>query len=294
MAYNTTDFCLHKCGKMQNICCIYNPNVFGYKCGPKAEELKFGEREKKFLVHIHNQHRQNAASGLLKHKNLNAFRAANMHVVSYSEQLAYSARCWSNQCKLTASRCRAVEGNQRLGEILCFEKREDDDKEVIPELTKEIIEKCLTRLVKKFSARFTKEIIDSFVSPIGNKADDVLDKQAIQSIWAKTRFFGCHRIKFPHSEPGHMILLHICHYLPRLVQHKPIFIRGTPGNHCIFGSTEEPVNEEYPKLCGVVRSLKDDTWQAPFLGRGNILRYFYWNINTLTLSLIFIDLFIDL
>ncbi|KAK9752321.1 Leucine rich repeat [Popillia japonica] len=220
---NTTDFCKQNCGRQKNICCVYSAHGFGPHC-----------------------------KGLAQGKNC------------YSRQLEYSSSCWARQCKISHSRCRAVEDGT-LGEITCFIEHLDVHDSQIPIVMRKLFTQCLSTTVSRFQLNFTKEFIEELYWPIGG--DDETNRAAIQIIWSKARYIGCTLIKYKHPNPipelgeYEMILLQVCHFFPDANKQrgKPVFRIGKPAGDCPDG--EQP-NEQFPELCGVIRSIDDDLWIA--------------------------------
>ncbi|GJQ86274.1 hypothetical protein Trydic_g8970 [Trypoxylus dichotomus] len=254
---NTTNWCKLKCKAMKNICCIYDTNDFGRLCEGRAQTIEYHADDRIEMVGIHNKFRYILAKGNFDYPGLNGTQAANMHVLSYSKQLEFSAGCWARQCRLHRSRCRSVEDG-RVGEIVCYEDHIDVDDDMLHDIGIRMLEFCLQHKVRQSSVKYTHNNIDSLVLPL--TGDDVINREAVQSMWATTRYVGCTRVKFPHTKPNYMIYLQVCHYYPRgNVLKKSIFIRGEPGSKC---PADGGVNMQYSALCGDIRPLEFDNWQA--------------------------------
>lgn len=261
---NTTDFCKQNCGRQKNICCVYSAHGFGPHCKGLAQVFILDVIERTALVNLHNQFRVKIATGQFPYRNLDKFKASDMHVLSYSRQLEYSSSCWARQCKISHSRCRAVEDGT-LGEITCFIEHLDVHDSQIPIVMRKLFTQCLSTTVSRFQLNFTKEFIEELYWPIGG--DDETNRAAIQIIWSKARYIGCTLIKYKHPNPipelgeYEMILLQVCHFFPDANKQrgKPVFRIGKPAGDCPDG--EQP-NEQFPELCGVIRSIDDDLWIA--------------------------------
>ncbi|KAK9730620.1 hypothetical protein QE152_g14364 [Popillia japonica] len=206
-----------------------------------------------------------------------------MHVLSYSKQLEYSASCWARQCKASRSRCRKVEDGL-VGETICHVTIREVFDSQVGAITTSSMESCLEQTVSKFQINFTENLIDSIKYPRGG--DDEMNRGAVQMIWAKTRYIGCHRIKYKYPQPEplfnevYMVILHVCHFFPASEDEKTIFMIGIPARTC---DHNEAPNSQYPSLCGVIRDLADDPWD------GNSNRN-TWNVilNSILLYILYI------
>ncbi|GJQ86275.1 hypothetical protein Trydic_g8971 [Trypoxylus dichotomus] len=209
------------------------------------------------LMHVHNKFRYFIAKGDFNHIGLKNTPAANMHVLSYSKQLEFSAGCWARQCRKDHSGCRAVK-EDILGEIVCSQEHIDLDDSLLHITSLRLLKACLEEKVRKSRINFTHSVIDSLQFPSGHTG--LINLDALQIMWADTRYVGCSRVKFQHPTPSRMVFLQVCHYFPRANSMKhPIFVRGEPTSKCQHGESATP---QYSTLCGDIRPIKLDNWQA--------------------------------
>ncbi|KAK9721749.1 Cysteine-rich secretory protein family [Popillia japonica] len=213
----TSNFCEIKCGWKKHICCIYGYD-FGPKCYTRPILQHIGEMEKEAIVDIINSIRNEVASGNASRGDLRRLTASNMHSVSYSRKLEYTASCWAKQCIPHHSRCRSIEDG-RLGETICvshgFTRR-------ITNFSENLFLQCPRNMMKQFP-EFSMSIIDQLALP--TFGDDEKHRESVQLIWARTRFIGCSRVVYPHNRRGFSNVLIVCHFFPSgNVLEAPIFL----------------------------------------------------------------------
>lgn len=258
-----TDFCKVKCKFKKNVCCLYSVERFGPDCGENASVIPITEEDIRLILDTHNSLRDEVAGGMSRRADLRGLTAANMHVLSYSKELAYSASCWAKQCKLSHSRCRAIKDGL-AGETICW-----DDSPKSSNATVEVARRLLTRcpyIHFNNLPKFNYKIINN----LGHirKGDDERNRETVQVIWAMTRYIGCSRVVFPHADPLRDIVLLVCHYFPSgNILNNPVFVLGAPSSQCTHNETS---NDAYNNLCGEVRAMNEDVWLS-----GSLRIYIY-------------------
>ncbi|GJQ80846.1 hypothetical protein Trydic_g14108 [Trypoxylus dichotomus] len=262
-----TNFCRQKCGFKLNICCIYPTTDFGSDCGDGGVLVPIETADIKEILKAHNTLRNEVAAGTSSRGDLRGIQAANMHVLSYSKELAYSARCWAMQCRLGHSRCKAI-GAGMAGETICW-----DAALITGNQSEDRFYKMLTKCPRIHFTNFpllTTKTIDNLTYPRGG--DDERNRETLQVLWAKTQYIGCSRVSFPHLDPLRNVLLLICHFFPMgNILWKPVFIRGPPASRCTDNETR---NDVYRHLCGDIRPLNEDYWlSAVSIANCNVYRY---------------------
>lgn len=239
------DYCKLKCtlqGNLPNIVCERNKcDLDGERCGPKATiELFKGDRVDEMLK-IHNELRQKLASG--SDTRGGNGKAADMNVISYHKELAFTAQCLADFC-LYDHKCGRTPSFSYVGQNLYQVKRT----QTTPKLDKEQIRACVTA--------WYDEIVDSDASLISSfKHTQKVTGHFTQLVWSKTKYVGCGAATYDKT------LLIVCNYGPGgNMMRKPVYTKGEPCSKCQGGTS---CNKKYNALCG---EIKNDVSYKPPMG----------------------------
>ncbi|GJQ80847.1 hypothetical protein Trydic_g14109 [Trypoxylus dichotomus] len=251
----TTNFCRHKCGFKYNICCVYkSPEIAGPLCRDHMEAIEMLESDRLVVLDAFNKIRNLTAGGEAPRVHLRGIYAANMHILSYSKQLEYTAACWAKQCRLNHSRCRANEYGA-IGEAICWKLAESS---MVRRSFHKLLARCPGYYMNSYPDIHTK-VIDSVTFP--TMGDDERNRETTQLLWAETKYVGCFAVSYPHVVSDERIVLLVCHFAPAgNVIGKSVFTRGKPCTECPLNV---PCSSLYKNLCGSIRPFKQDMWIPP-------------------------------
>ncbi|KAK9721751.1 Cysteine-rich secretory protein family [Popillia japonica] len=185
-----TNFCNYKCDLRKNICCLYSTTKFGDDCGDSAVVMDLSDDEIEIMVSKLNELRNQIAAGKSVRSDIRGITAADMHALSYSRELAYSASCWAMQCKLAHSRCKASKDGV-LGETICWQSTLKE-KNATAEVARQVLTKCPAVQMQNHPQLTTKVIDQLTFTSVG---DDEKNRETIQLMWAKTEYIGCSRLE---------------------------------------------------------------------------------------------------
>lgn len=249
-----TNFCNYKCDLRKNICCLYSTTKFGDDCGDSAVVMDLSDDEIEIMVSKLNELRNQIAAGKSVRSDIRGITAADMHALSYSRELAYSASCWAMQCKLAHSRCKASKDGV-LGETICWQSTLKE-KNATAEVARQVLTKCPAVQMQNHPQLTTKVIDQLTFTSVG---DDEKNRETIQLMWAKTEYIGCSRVRAQHADPLKYIIILVCHYFPAgNIGEQPVFRRGPPVSKCVNNDSRNPI---YENLCGDVRPANEDYWK---------------------------------
>ncbi|GJQ68622.1 PI15 [Trypoxylus dichotomus] len=174
---NSVDYCALKCekpggGLVENTAC--KCKVDKSACGGDPNILPPDEETKKFIVQVHNDLRQQLASGKTSLPG-----ASNMIALTYSDALEHVAACWNKRCKFAHDECRRTEKFKVAGQNLFLSTYPNcEGKDTF----------------KKASTDWFNEIKDAPLSCIRKYSG--CSGHFTQMVWAETTHIGCARIKY--------------------------------------------------------------------------------------------------
>lgn len=199
-----------------------------YLCGlhpdcPAPAQYGLSENDEEYIITLLNDLRHNFA----KEK-----QAANMHVLSYSNELALSAQCSTNRCRSEADNCRITPNYLSVGQVWYSGSKLHAKFDSIYQAIN--------------NTWFNESII--FQGSYEKYKFDYKTTSFSQLVWAKTRVVGCGRTKYASRVEI------ICNYAPSgNIEEEPVFISGPPCSQC---ESNETCNGKYSNLCGNISSDK--------------------------------------
>lgn len=235
-----------QCG-LDHTVCVREPCGPNKYCGQFFKQ-SFDDPSKELVVHLHNEFRHKIATG--QDQQGGHEEASNMHVLSYSKELAFVAQCWANNCKSSSKShdtCRSTSKFRTVGQNIYHRSANKSEDDV---LDFQHLREALVYMYREIRYT-TAPMIDSYTYT--RKAE-----RFTQMIWARTTEVGCGRARFG-NDRVRMVL--VCNYgVKGNVEGNTIYKRGKPCSEC----GNEPCNTKYPGLCGKIRPLSKDKWTSPF------------------------------
>lgn len=251
----STDFCRYRCVMRMNICCIYRGrHNMGRNCKGRMKVIQLYEEDKNLILNAFNGIRNLTAGGESPRESLHGVYASNMHILSYSKQLEFTAACWAKQCYIGHSRCKANEFGT-LGETICWKRSVP---QAVGNVYKRLLRECPFWHIHNYP-ELRIGVIDTVTFPVvGN---DERNRESTQIIWADSQFVGCFVVNYPDMTKLMRITLVVCHFSPAGNKAgQSVFIRGKPCSDC---AVDETCNVRYKNLCGTIRPQKEDLWIPP-------------------------------
>lgn len=216
-------------GGLKNIICERGTcKLDPKKCGKTGKIQKFLGDKIEWVVDEHNKYRQKIANGE-DTRNGNG-KAANMLVMSYHSELAFTAQCLANYC-LYEHKCGRTTGWSYVGQNLLTKW----SSRKAPSLSKKMIAETVYEWYIELLDG-DESVIDHFHLTANQTA------HFTQVIWAKTYFVGCGA-----SNYNKRIFI-VCNYAPGgNILGTGVYIRGEPCSKC---PNDTKCSIEYPGLCG--------------------------------------------
>ncbi|EEZ99142.2 CRISP/Allergen/PR-1-like Protein [Tribolium castaneum] len=237
------------CGKVEHSACKCS------RAGGREElDLKNITNFRKLLLDLHNEARNNVASGKETRGELTS--ASNMMAVSYSLELEYFARCYMRNRftgRLEPGNCRVMSNGRKAGQCVIGSKGKQTDLSWV----KKAFEQWMGQI-----QYIRKRYIDSYSLPSGGDGEN---GDFIEIMWAAVNEIGCARIyakdikKLKYIMPYETGL--ICNYGITISEDqnlspnepgRPVFKRGKPCSEC---PEFTKCNKEYTSLCGEIAPL---------------------------------------
>lgn len=237
-------FCSLPCklqGGLKNVVCERTHcGLDGRKCGPKGKEFKFRGNFIDCVLNVHNKLRNKIAKGEDTRGGNSA--ASNMMVLSYHQELAFTAQCLANYC-IFDHKCGRTKSFSTVGQNLWTKW---SSKGVGP-LSEKLVEDAITNWYEEI-VDGDKDLIDRF------KTTKKKTGHFTQAIWAETKYVGCGASTYDNR------MLIVCNYAPagNMLTGK-VYKRGTACSECPKGVQ---CNKKYPGLCGQINNKLD--YKSPF------------------------------
>lgn len=222
---STIDYCDLNCRADVNTVC----EMKLHKCQllpscPVRTRFGLNLEEERTITHLHNKLRDDFAGG--KDKNFKEVKVANMQVLSYSYELAYSAQCHANKCWMERDLCRRTPRFGLVGQSY-----------------------YRGRALKTPILNINEAINTEWYNDWRNWKSDAShyefahnDNRFVQLIWAETTHLGCGRTSFEGLNDI------VCNYYTEgCVANESVFTKGEPATKCEEG--QKP-NNIYTNLCG--------------------------------------------
>ncbi|KAF6201465.1 hypothetical protein GE061_003856 [Apolygus lucorum] len=229
------DWCKLRCdGDVEHTMCIYKPHRNFGNCTNIEDILT--QEDRKELLHMHNEYRNELAGGLKK----GWPRAANMREMSWDDASESVALRWAQQCVEGYDECRRTIEFPYVGQTYAVE----DDTDVYPTHTGGF-HLWVDRLAMIDNP---ESIIERFPG----------DKSAFftQVVWADSFKLGCSAIKTElHYDKVYKAVILVCNYGPEgNVWDAKMYEIGEPCSKCPSG-TECNQHSAYPHLCALTTSF---------------------------------------
>lgn len=239
-------YCFLKCeNKTKNIVC-QRSNIAckpARACG-RSRTFTLAPLEIEAIVKEHNRIRQKVTIG-----QYDLPKASNMRNILYNSELALSAQCLANTCKVRHDECRVTPSFQYVGQNIIHGRELRDAKSL------------------RFAIQnWTKDIksLEGEIDSYSGGSDD-----AANVIWAETYLVGCGRNRVKDG------IFFVCNYYPEIERGKPIYLKGEPCSNC----SDLECNTDRHGLCGRNPQQK---FQAQFSSAESSLKF-----NILFLSFLF-------
>lgn len=239
-------FCDLPCGS-QHIACLSQPCIKGKSCGEKYKMSPLNLFEKQFVVKTVNDLRNHVALSIGESFTSNA---ADMLVLSYDNELEFVAQCLANHCfvEYFNTNCKATSKFNNVGQNIYTTK----EKKHLSYSPIKLLRKAIYNWFESIE-EISDDKVDAYASVMGT-----FDTNAAHLIFSKVSFVGCGR-SF-NSDSGYLL---ICLFAPAdlEINNDRLFTRGKACSKC---PKNMKCNKEFGGLCGTVRELDNDFWQAPF------------------------------
>lgn len=249
-----SSYCESNRCKMYNTLCKMSPCKPPRRCGFKPKWRLLRASERKYVVNLHNNLRDNVATG-----NRSGYPpAGDMELISYSLELEYFAQCWANQCTTESDNCRSTEKFEYIGSNRFQTSSTSKGSQGNKELLKEAV-----RFWMSNSPPVNREFLESYERTLENT-------NFTQMIYSKLKYIGCGIIYFETQAVA------VCDYAPELRQGAMVYKEGKPCGGC-----KDKCGSEYNALCG--SDSPDDDFDPPFLMSADSI-----NLNLILFDILFV------
>lgn len=192
-------------------------------CTNESVAKPLSKNEQKRIEDIHNNIRYAVSIGYI-----GKYRAGNMNILSYNEELAFYAQCWANACILSSDPCNKTETFEEISDIVKYVPLGGFSNMSIVKIT-DIIDSLEEDLIMDYK----------------QQPDNI--SEVVQMIWAQTMFLGCGRTYFKNK------IILVCKYSPPgCITNDSIYQIGNACSLCY----KKLCNEDFPALCGEKSYIK--------------------------------------
>ncbi|KAF2902258.1 hypothetical protein ILUMI_03933 [Ignelater luminosus] len=240
-------FCSFPCSTEHTACNGQKPCILSYACGHNGKVLPLGNKDKEWVLYLHNTLRTRIALG--QDTRGGNSQASNMNTISYDEELEFVAQCWANACRGTGvihDTCRTTKKFSNVGQNAYASKTAYN--------------------LDLNNREFLTEAIKSWYEDINMSNTDLIDsyndhesKYFTQLMWAETTHVGCGRTAFSPRSNYYSLYIYCNYGTGGNIEGDPVYKRGTPCSECNNSSC----NEDYKGLCGEVK-VSEGAWIVPF------------------------------
>lgn len=261
------DYCELTCNGTKHTLCAY-PEGGGGTC-LQNEQVYLTLDEKRWILELHNNFRQNLAAGkerrAIGERNLPP--AGNMRKMVWDSEIAKIAKRWSVQCNAPHHDiCRKAMDGKRVGQNVVIGEYK---------LTGSDTEWERSQRIKKFVLSWQDEIANFNPKLIGDYDPSLAGNTTsfTQMIWASTVFIGCGYTEF-RLDHQKVKFRFICNYKPKgNIPYESIYRVGKPCGSC---PPRDTCSETWDALCwdGTVNVFEEQQISTSFDIKSNTFLVF--------------------